>query len=661
MIEAWKIGVSIAMSSNAAQVLGAIQKDLFGLRREADLTTTGLNRMKLAAVGAMTAIAGAAVLKGMWSMVEAAKDLAHQQTMLRQLGVSNADVAASTASSWKAAGDVLGTNVARNLELLREAKGAFGTVQEAQDLLPSLARADVIRSNANGGTSDDRGLQMVMKAIEMRGDVRYVDGQLDVQAAERGLNAALKFLNASGGQVDESALKGLITMAGPMAKMMGPDQFYRMMLTATEELGQKAGTALSAAGRALYGGIMPQRNVVEMERMGLINPSAVHVRRGGNVSVDQGGLTGFDMLNEQGLPGWVNTVLAPQLHRDFLRQAALHPKLQESQYDQQEMYRLFPTETMRRLVGLFIQQAGGVAKGAANYDAAQGLDAYRTIMGQATVSDRRRDRDAYGVPDKIQADPTAKMVAFTEAWKNLTTALGTPMIDTANLILGKLTDWMNGLALWAAKPENAAMVGILEKITAGLAATGVVLGTFAVGAGMLGLVGLPGRLKALESAVTAFGGGKPANLAMGSLIGKLGLLAARFLIADQALKLIDPNDKTGSWIDQNVPGASFLDNLASKLGLGRSYKEQADAAGQQVPSVPIAPSRSFVRGAPGNGGPTGSADDPIHTRTAVTNGRDLARGVTAGQARDAARPNAGTIGPDPRFTPDLGLLGAGGQ
>lgn len=46
-------------------------------------------------------------------------------------------------------------------------------------------------------------------------------------------------------------------------------------------------------------------------------------------------------------------------------------------------------------------------------------------------------------------------------------------------------------------------------------------------------------------------------------------------IAHTALSAVDPEDKAGAWIDKNVPGASWIDNQASKIGLGRSYAEQA--------------------------------------------------------------------------------------
>ena len=69
--------------------------------------------------------------------------------------------------------------------------------------------------------------------------------------------------------------------------------------------------------------------------------------------------------------------------------------------------RLFPTETMRRLAGIFISQAESVTKGAQNYDQAKGLDAAKTVM---------------------DGSYTANLKAFTEKWSNLMQALGAPIV-----------------------------------------------------------------------------------------------------------------------------------------------------------------------------------------------------------------------------------------
>lgn len=62
--------------------------------------------------------------------------------------------------------------------------------------------------------------------------------------------------------------------------------------------------------------------------------------------------------------------------------------------------------------------------------------------------------------------------------------------------------------------------------------------------------------------------------ATGAGLGGLGSLLAGYG-AHKALSAADPNDDLGGWIDKNIPGASFMDNLASHVGLGRSYAEQS--------------------------------------------------------------------------------------
>lgn len=69
-------------------------------------------------------------------------------------------------------------------------------------------------------------------------------------------------------------------------------------------------------------------------------------------------------------------------------------------------------------------------------------------------------------------------------------------------------------------------------------------------------------------------------------------------VAHTALSAIDPEDKAGAWIDKNVPGAAWLDNQASRIGMGRSYAEQ----GAQQPTI-----AGVGRGAPGISAPAATA------------------------------------------------------
>ncbi len=664
MADIYRIGVSIAMTNGVSAVLGVIGRDLLGLHRHIDETSAKLGRVKLAMAGLGGVVVGGAVLGGMADLVRHGGELVDQQARLKMLGVSNVEVAQATAQAWKNSADVLGSSVTRNLELIREAKGAFGTVAEANALSPFLSQADQVRTLANGGRPDDRGMQMLMKAIEVRGDVRYKpNGELDADYTKSGINSALKFLNASGGQIDAGTLKGLITMAGPMAKMMAPDAFYRTMLTVTEELQQKAGTALSAAGRALYGGIMPQRNSNELARLGLINPKMVHVRRGGNVSIDQGALTGFDVLNGPGgLAEWADKIARPAFHADYLKASRRNPKLTEQQYDQQELYRALPTETFRRLLGIFLQQAESVNKGAANYDQAQGLDAQKTAINESY---------------------SAKVNAFRTAWENLLTALGGPLVGPATDIVKRLAEGLTSMGQWAA--ANPGLVLRIEQVTAGLAALAVVGGSLTIVGAALGpftgalsaFLGTMGgaQVGAATTAAAALGGGSLLGVAGGlialsaAVVGLPPLLHAAVDGLNEMLGIKGTPDASGrggqnrereylrTHDGPSIPGVtpkpteSWGDWFRRETA-GAAPHQQLRGGGATVqPQSYVPPASPGVSVTPASYVPPPANSRPIVVNSYTTlDGRVLTRTVTTQQERNAARDPSGINGFDGRQT-----------
>lgn len=112
---------------------------------------------------------------------------------------------------------------------------------------------------------------------------------------------------------------------------------------------------------------------------------------------------------------------------------------------------------------------------------------------------------------------------------------------------------------------------------------------FVAGAWLLGMLGPIARVTAALLGITA---------GLGGALDKLGLLKAGVagLAVDQALRAIDPEDRFGSWIDRNVPGAAWIDDWAARnLGIGRTYDQQRQAeVGTRVPP-PLAAGESTAR------------------------------------------------------------------
>ena len=126
-----------------------------------------------------------------------------------------------------------------------------------------------------------------------------------------------------------------------------------------------------------------------------------------------------------------------------------------------------------------------------------------------------------------------------------------PLAPIAKLGLG-ITRMAAGLVLsWGEVEAAAGSAAAAEAIAAG--------------GGKLGLVG--------KAAATIAG------------VATLGVAAGGGYAAHEGMEAADPNDRMGSWIDQNIPGAGAVDNFASHFGLGRSYAQQNAAAGPQRPQM----------------------------------------------------------------------------
>lgn len=67
--------------------------------------------------------------------------------------------------------------------------------------------------------------------------------------------------------------------------------------------------------------------------------------------------------------------------------------------------------------------------------------------------------------------------------------------------------------------------------------------------------------------------GRAMGASSAAMLPFLKLLGAGY-VGDQVAKAVDPKDHFGKWVDRHIPGAAFIDNEASKVGMGLSYAQQ---------------------------------------------------------------------------------------
>lgn len=506
------------MASNAAAVLGVIQRDLFGLQKAVGLTTGGLNAMKVAAVGAMSAIGGIVALRGMWGLVEAGNKLVHQQALLRIAGAQNAEIAQATARAWETVRMVPGTNVAETLKVYGELRSQFTNLQDPLKFLPNFQELGVVMETVTRKPAG-HALQDAMRAMDMRGQIfremRDAQGRVvrdpsghakhetDPERLIRELDLMTQAIINSHGLVTPRTFLNFMQQAGPAGSRMSPEAFYGFMPTAMQTMGgHRAGTSAAALFQQMIAGQMTQRTANEMISYGLLDQKKVKVRRGGHVTVEEGGLRDFQGFMNNPFT-WFNTVF-----RDALRAKGKD----DPEHLALALSRLLGRQTSQREAHEFMNNAPQFER------------------------DFHMRREAMKSGDAVKSlaeiDPTLKMKAFHTAWENLITALGVPMVDSATNLIGRLTRVLTDMGQWAA--ANPQLVGTIETVAASLAGLAVLGGTAAVIAAAVSVIMSP------VMGIIAVGAG-------------LAILAARL------------DDGKSEWIGAPALGAKLYD-LARAMG-----------------------------------------------------------------------------------------------
>lgn len=458
MTDVYKIGVEIALTGTIIQGLEAVAARLVGINTKVKEVEGGLSRWGTAVGGAAALIGAAALAAGLEKAVSAGGELVKQQALLRNMGISWADVVETTNKAQLATHQVIGTTIAENVKGIRELLGVMPNLEEAQAKYPAIMQAAKVLESLTGAPADGT-MQTLAKAIELRGGgINPQTGQLDPDRLQREAEAATKAIIASGGLVNAQTLLQTMQQAGPMARMVtDADTFYKGVITAMMDMGGfRAGTALTAVGRQLLGGKMTKPTAEEMEAMGLLVPGMWH-KSGTGVFVDKGGVVGEDILKDpqRGIAAWMSSVLLPAFSQHGITSAA---------DIQQELYRVFGTETGRRMAGLYIQNQAQIERDAKLYDQALGGQAYGNVA---------------------KGDLAANTKNFADAYQSLLQALGSPLVPTAIQALQTMSNGLNGLAgSLLAHPDMAKAIGeSIAVLVAALTGAGVVaIGTLLIGA-----------------------------------------------------------------------------------------------------------------------------------------------------------------------------------
>jgi hypothetical protein len=223
--------------------------------------------------------------------------------------------------------------------------------------------------------------------------------------------------------------------------------------------GSKSGTALSSLNRALKDGIMQKGTMAAFEEIGLIDPSKVRTFKGagahgngasagGGVSFMPGALANEEQFRKDPA-AWVWGTLIPKLNA-----AGIVGSDAQVNWIQHSKLTTNPT----RILSELIRNRGVDQTEAANVRMAAGVSQYAKIM---------------------ETDPGANAKAKHDAFNDMKTAFGAPLVKPAITAMQAMTGVAKGIASWAAvHPKTVRVIG--EAVVA-LGAALVGLGVVAVG------------------------------------------------------------------------------------------------------------------------------------------------------------------------------------
>ena len=504
-VNAYRIGVHLAMTNGVSGALAQISSQMLGLHGHIKAAQLGFNSLSTAIAGAAATFAGAGLIKGMAALVQHGAELVHQQTLLKAAGEDNAAVARATSRAWETAFQVQGTGVAANMRVLGDLRGLFGSLGEAEQVLPQFAQFQRVLG-AVTGKQDEKAGGVMAQALDLMGAVQF-DPKTGALLADRFntyMNQAMAAVIQNRGRVGPEQIRNFVQQAGPAAIAMSPQQLFADMAPLIESMGGlRAGTGITAMQRQYQNGIMTDRTLDTLRMLGMVTgpagkitarertaaAAAMQREMEGGAQIDPAslvkvapkGIRGAERLATGDYVGFVLDVLVPQVER-FLQKTG------------QEI-------TQQSIVAL-LTRAGGTSTGqrtaAQIYLSQQQIERERALQAQVA-------RDPAAAVQKIQnEDPKAAWARLTESWNNLLTAFGAPTVPTAVRLMNMLASGIDKVTQVVVAHPGAARA--LVGIAVGLGAALVVIGGLAVAAAAITAIGGGGVAAVIVGIITALGG-----------------------------------------------------------------------------------------------------------------------------------------------------------
>jgi hypothetical protein len=586
-MEAYKIAVHLAMTSNAPSFLSALSSQLLGVNAKAKDLEGSLNRVKVALAGGFMMAGGVGLLKLFSDLADKGSEIVHQLELMKGVGMKAGEIQGARSFGFQVSKAVPNVSVAEALRHLTELRYAFGDLETAKKYAIPLERSNAILESVKPGSSDQ--VWEMVKALEQKGLTLKPDEFMSY------VNTMTKVVQASLGKVDPQAFfqafkYGRTAMLGWDEEFVG-QYLPRLIQSMSGGGGSGSGTggpgnALMSAFAKVVQGQMPKKAAQEFDRLGLTT-SFKDIK---GSSAAQADIVGASLFAKNPY-AWVQTVLMPAM--------AKHGITDQNDVIQ-EISRLFPVRTASQVIGEMALQGkfregehSPFEKDAALQRGALGLNA------------------AYGEYSKN--DPVLVAKQYAAQWNSMMQAMGEAMTPMKMEMMKNLTSVFQAIASFSNSHPEA-----MKIIADGL----VILGAALVGAGAAAII----------AALAAGGWFVGGIIALGAALGALFAVLAG---VDWKAIIGSVTNAFNAIIDAIK---SFVSAIAHGLNLGAGAPHPQGGMGTDgLPLIPLP--RAGKQGSLHIGPPSKYGMNDNHTHIYL-DGEKVGAAVTRRQVASAQFPNA---------------------
>lgn len=310
----------IIATDQASAALALVGKRMLGVDIQANKLTGSMNRLKVAAGGALALVAGVGVLKSMAPILEAGNKRIQQENAMIMKGWERVRIAKAEAAAWETTNKILNTSVTQNMAAYQHMRAALFSDADTQRLLPTVQMmTSVIRAGKRTNGDEVSDVQARNMAFEVIRAGEFSGLASDMQRMERVIGGWTSAMVASNFQVGPEDFMAAAKFTRGAANTMDDNMLVHVLPTLISDLknvtggASQAGTAIKWAQKLLVSGRGDQKSEKAMVKWGLAAPDGIEYNKAGQIiGIKAGGVMGSDIA-QRNLYDYFSQVYLPQI------------------------------------------------------------------------------------------------------------------------------------------------------------------------------------------------------------------------------------------------------------------------------------------------------------------------------------------------------------